>query len=823
MFYPIRIRGAELCGKTRTNRTVCRSSRQPVTRLKLETLEERITPTTSAFPLAGAGVNSTDLSQGTAVATDSSGNVYITGTWEGTQNFGGTSLTSHGADDAYVAKYSSTGVLQWVADFGGGGSTVTTAGIAVDSAGNVYTTGYFQGTTYFNGFAGTDSLTSSNGGSDENVYVSKLTTNGGFDYVEDLGAGTYAQAAGIAVNASTQAVYVTGSFVGTGNFNPGSGTNDLTSSNSGSDTNSFVVGLAADGSYAFADLLGSGSTAVAKAIAVDSSGDVYSTGWFTGTGNFDPAGTDDLTSTGGINSYVSKLSSTGAFDFGEVIGAGSVGAFATAIAVDGSGNVYTTGSFAGTGNFSGGSAIEDLTSSSSGSDINAFVLKMSSSGQYDFADILGSGSSDAEGNGIALDHSGNIYVAGTFVGTGNFNPGSGTANLTSSSGGTDTNTFVSKLNSSGQYVSANNLGSGSSDAVGNGIAVDGSGNVYTVGTYAGTGSFSGGGTNQNLTSSYSGANNSFFLDQVAVQAVVPPPPPATGAVLVADFKGNGLYEYTSASGWTKIKSSDPTSFQADAAGDVVAVFSTGIFEYSASTSTWTRLSASIPADFVLSSAGEVVADFQGNGLFEYSAGSGWTRLSNSVPTSFRVDGAGDVYAGFQGNGLFEYVTGSGWTRLSNTDPSSFRVDAAGDVFAYFQGNGLYVHAVGESWVRLSTNDPISFAVDSTGDLFADFAGEGLYEISPGGSWVRINTTVPTSFAVNSAGEVVASFSGTGLSEYTAGSGWTSLNPNQPAAYGVDAEGDVFAAFSGNGVWMLASGGSWTKLTAGNTTSLAIAG
>jgi hypothetical protein len=143
------------------------------------------------------------------------------------------------------------------------------------------------------------------------------------------------------------------------------------------------------------DLGGSGATVEGDAIAVDNSGNVYTTGFFHGTNvNFDPNADDDQLSSSNSgtydDAYVSKLNSSGHYVFGVELGFGG-DAFGYGIAVDGSGNVYTTGVFSGTDlNFNPNFGSNDqLSSSTSGNDANAYVSKLNSSGQYAFAVDLG--------------------------------------------------------------------------------------------------------------------------------------------------------------------------------------------------------------------------------------------------------------------------------------------------------------------------------------------------------------------------------------------------------------------------------------------------
>jgi hypothetical protein len=124
------------------------------------------------------GAGSAGGDEGRAVATDAAGNVYVTGYFSGTVDFdpsaADAALTAAGGQDVFVAKYTAAGALVWVRQLGGQFSTAAT-GIAVDSSGNVYTTGSFAGTVDFDPGAGTANLTAA-GKSD--VFVLKLDAGG---------------------------------------------------------------------------------------------------------------------------------------------------------------------------------------------------------------------------------------------------------------------------------------------------------------------------------------------------------------------------------------------------------------------------------------------------------------------------------------------------------------------------------------------------------------------------------------------------------------------------------------------------------------------
>jgi Beta-propeller repeat len=119
--------------------------------------------------------------EGNSIALDASGNAYITGQYNGTATFGVTSITSAGFEDIFVAKYNSSGALQWVKSAGGGTSTEIGVSIALDATGNAYITGNYHGTATF----GATSITSAGGLQD--VFVAKYNSAGALQWVQSAG------------------------------------------------------------------------------------------------------------------------------------------------------------------------------------------------------------------------------------------------------------------------------------------------------------------------------------------------------------------------------------------------------------------------------------------------------------------------------------------------------------------------------------------------------------------------------------------------------------------------------------------------------------
>ncbi|MCU0440201.1 MAG: putative Ig domain-containing protein, partial [Raineya sp.] len=293
----------------------------------------------------------------------------------------------------------------------------------------------------------------------------------------------------IAVDASGN-IYTTGVFRNTADFDPNAGTFNLTSTG-GEDI--FVSKLDASGNFVWAKSIGGTSNDQGNSIVVDASGNVYTTGFFQGTADFDPGtGVFNLTSAGSYDIFVSKLDASGNFVWAKSIGGTSLD-FSNSIAIDASGNVYTTGIFEGTVDFDPNAGVFNLTSASFFGDI--FVSKLDASGNFVWAKSMG-GFNDDQAYNITIDASGNVYTTGFFQGTADFDPGTGVFNL-ASAGSYDI--FVSKLDASGNFVWAKNMGGTGFDQ-GNSIVVDASGNVYTTGIFRNTADFDPGTGVFNLTS-----------------------------------------------------------------------------------------------------------------------------------------------------------------------------------------------------------------------------------------------------------------------------------------------------------------------------------
>ena len=336
-------------------------------------------------------------------------------------------------------------------------------------------------------------------------------------------------------------IYVTGVFRSTVDFDPGSGTENRTSY--GAD-DIFLSKFDISGTFQWVQTWGGNWNStetqadVGRSVAVDDSGNVYVTGWFRLTGDFDPGtGVDNHTSNGNRDAFLSKFDSSGTFQWALTWG-GVNNEYGYGTAVDDSGNVFATGEFWDTVDFDPGSG----TDYHNANDGRSFLSKFDSAGTFQWARTWGD-----EAHEVAVDNSGNAYVAGWFSGYNvDFDPGSGTDNHTSF-GWFDP--YLVKYDSTGAYQWGRTWGGFSLDE-GHGVDVDDSGNACISGIFQGTVDFDPGTGTDNRTSN--GATDLF----------------------VSQFDSDGDFQWVNT--WGGTSSDYCYSVAVDDSGNI---FSTGGFMY----------------------------------------------------------------------------------------------------------------------------------------------------------------------------------------------------------------------------------------------------
>ncbi|MGA3094069.1 MAG: SBBP repeat-containing protein, partial [Dehalococcoidales bacterium] len=313
-----------------------------------------------------------------AIAVDGSGNVYVSG--YSTATWGAPVRAYTSGYDAFAAKLDSSGNLLWNTFLGDNGTDYGQA-IAVDGSGNVYVSGYSTATwgapvrAYT---AGTD------------AFAAKLDSSGALQWNTFLGASGEDYGNGIAVDGSGN-VYVAGY------SNATWGTSPVRAY--ASETDAFAAKLDSSGALTWNTFLGTSGYDYGYAIVVDGSGNVYvagrsSTSWGAPVRAFTVSGFN-------TDAFAAKLDSSGALTWNTFLG-GSGNDYVYGIAVDGSGNVYVAGSSDATW----GAPVRAYTLLN-----DAFATRLNSSGALTWNTFLGGNNTD-DGYAIAVDGSGNVYVAG---------------------------------------------------------------------------------------------------------------------------------------------------------------------------------------------------------------------------------------------------------------------------------------------------------------------------------------------------------------------------------------------------------------------------
>ena len=273
--------------------------------------------------------------KGHSIAADRDGNVLATGYFRDSIDIDGNDindLTSNGQRDSYVAKFDKNGNFLWAQNIGGVGDE-NGRGITTHSDGNVWITGYFDAAIDIDGDANND--LSTNGSSDS--YIAKFDIDGNFQWAKNIGGSNGDRGTGIATDKDGN-VLATGYFQGSMDIDE-DGTDDLTS-NGGQD--GYMVKFDRDGNFLSGQNIGGESNDNSRSITTDSNGNVWATGYFEGSMDIDGDDTDDLTSNGGLDSYVAKFNSDGDFQWAKNFG-GRRRDRGFAIARDNDGNVWATG------------------------------------------------------------------------------------------------------------------------------------------------------------------------------------------------------------------------------------------------------------------------------------------------------------------------------------------------------------------------------------------------------------------------------------------------------------------------------------------------
>jgi len=383
--------------------------------------------------------------------------------------------------------------------------------LTTDAAGNLYVTGYFQGTVDFDPGPGVVNRTaqgsSANPGAVD-IFVAKYSPAGALQFVFTIG-GAGADMPHTIRLAPNGDIGLTGYFSGAVDFDPGPGTTIL---NAGIGRNAFVARYSPSGELRWAVSIGDPETAPddedffeeGMDLTFDAAGNTYVCGIFNGTVLLAP-GAPELTSTG-IDSYVASYDPEGRLRWGFAVGgAGREQAHALKVGTDGM--VYVAGFFGGTVDFDPSSGT--ATATALGTSWDVFLAKYrASDGAFQWVRSFGGpGNDQVRPGALALGPDGDVWIGGDFTGTTDFDPGPGTANRTSTGLG---DCFLARYSPTGDFKSVITFGGTSLDFV-HRLVVTSANEVYATGSFRTTVDFDPGPATATFTATATGGGDAFLV------------------------------------------------------------------------------------------------------------------------------------------------------------------------------------------------------------------------------------------------------------------------------------------------------------------------
>jgi hypothetical protein len=390
-----------------------------------------------------------------SLTVDQSGNQIYTGVFRGTVDFNPdpamtANIQSNGMEDIFILKLGPGGNYLWAAGMGDAGSDRGNA-VATDAAGNIYTTGYFIYSMDADPGPGVFMLTQTKYTS----YVLKIASDGNMVWARQMGfPGDLGLAYGYGLTLDNDLnVISAGDFTGRVDFNPGTGTFNMT--HSGGTYDGYIQKLDNSGNFIWAKQLCGTSQEHYNDITTDGSGNIYAAGSYGGTADFNPDKKlkYNLAAFGINDIFYQKLNPNGAFVWAKHVG-GTESEFCYVIHFDpsGGGTLYTTGLLNGVGDYDPGPGT--LTFTPFGV-YDVYLEKLDLNGNLVWAKQMGGPSWDS-GSGITTDNEGNVYLDGYFYATADFDPDASTSSFMTAEGANDF--YITKLDANGNFLWAEQIG-----------------------------------------------------------------------------------------------------------------------------------------------------------------------------------------------------------------------------------------------------------------------------------------------------------------------------------------------------------------------------
>ena len=749
-------------------------------------------------PLWVATMYTSTFSHGFAVATDSSGNVFMTGNYASAPTFYNPDRSSTitlpflSSTDIFVAKYSSAGIVQWAAQITGGGGDHG-YGVATDSGGNVLVTGTSAGPIFYNS-SGVSNVSLTAAGGTGDAFLAKYSSTGNVVWAARIGS--TGNDVGYAVTTDTSDnVLVTGFYGGAMTLCNAGGTTPIVTFPAS--TGCFVIKYSSAGAVLWASRIVGGATSVAGqggafGIDVDTSGSVFVTGPYTAAATFfNASGISNASfpAPSGTDTFVAKYSSGGAVLWVAQI-AGNSTDISHGLATDPSGDVFVTGTYISTG----------LTLFNTGGTIGAtlpsgsfyFIAKYSSAGLVRWAAQIAGypGFTFPPKGGCTADTAGNVTVVGSYATSATPYNSVGVAGATLGNSGSN-DVFIVKYHSSGNFGSTFSMSSNTLISA-----------TYTPSTFSsfinGTGQTTLAGTTLDTIGLFLGGPSNYFSGSISEVLVFGTTLTAAQRQSVEGYLsrkwgiGTGListhpfYTIPPFNRYFNPTDVPGCSLWLDAA-DPTSVSPTALYTADAG----------------------IVATLAGSGTGQFADGTG-ALASFNTPVGVAVLPNGNIVVADQTNNRIRLITPGGVVTTLAGQTTAGSADGTGAAASFRSPRGVAVLPNGNivvadydgARIRIVTQAGVVTTLAGSTSGYADGTGAAALFRSPWGVAVLPNSNIIVSDVINSRirmvtpGGVVTTIAGTGTFTFADGTG-AAAGFNQPQGVAVLPDSNIVLADLGN--------------------------
>ncbi len=424
----------------------------------------------------GIGSNFADI--GKAISLDEQNNLYVAGFFQDTADFDpGNSTTKLGADarGLFIQKFDTAANLMWAKRLTSAG-TIMVEDLLTDGSGNFYITGHFGGRVDFNPGSGFEYLEAKVG---DDIFLAKYDASGNLIWANVMkGDGVFATGYALSQDPAGK-VYMAGEFGGTVDFDPGTNSRELTSSD---ERDAFIQKLNPNGSLVWAKAIGGPEFDFINGLAIDPNGNIYAGGGFESSIDLNPGNSvNNFSSNGRADFFVVKLNDAGQYQWGYTSGSAQGDELIESIEANQNGKIYTSGFFTNTVDFKPGPGSNSITVKGFR---DIFVQKLDAQGNSEWVEPIG-GPGEDKPKALHINQQNGIFMTGFFTDSIRFNQKEKVVSI----GKEDV--LMYQMSQDGDFGYARNIGSAKDDR-GVSVTANDQGDLFLTGSFQGSMAFGSG-------------------------------------------------------------------------------------------------------------------------------------------------------------------------------------------------------------------------------------------------------------------------------------------------------------------------------------------